>query len=110
MGAGGYRSADYVRLERGNLSGASESVLDALANALQLDEAVDVSSRQPFPEPFPKLGLEALQAPAKAEIRAEIAVIDGPDLGADPAGRGLERRLAESGHAADHRLSRSPLL
>jgi len=29
----------YVRMERGNLSGASESVLDALANALQLDEA-----------------------------------------------------------------------
>ncbi|MEU7969459.1 helix-turn-helix transcriptional regulator [Streptomyces sp. NPDC049097] len=29
----------YVRLERGNLSGASESVLDALAHALQLDEA-----------------------------------------------------------------------
>lgn len=29
----------YVRLERGNLSGASESVLNALARALQLDEA-----------------------------------------------------------------------
>lgn len=29
----------YVRLERGNLSGVSESVLDALARALQLDEA-----------------------------------------------------------------------
>ncbi|MGW5160460.1 helix-turn-helix transcriptional regulator [Nonomuraea wenchangensis] len=29
----------YVRLERGNLSGASDSVLDALARALQLDEA-----------------------------------------------------------------------
>ena len=29
----------YVRLERGNLAGASESVLDALANALQLDDA-----------------------------------------------------------------------
>jgi transcriptional regulator with XRE-family HTH domain len=29
----------YVRMERGSLSGASESVLDALANALQLDEA-----------------------------------------------------------------------
>ena len=29
----------YVRLERGNLSGASESVLEALAAALQLDEA-----------------------------------------------------------------------
>ena len=33
-------SVDYhVRLERGNLAGASESVLDALATTLQLDEA-----------------------------------------------------------------------
>lgn len=29
----------YVRLERGNLAGVSESVLESLANALQLDEA-----------------------------------------------------------------------
>jgi transcriptional regulator with XRE-family HTH domain len=29
----------YVRMERGNLSGASQSVLDALAGALKLDEA-----------------------------------------------------------------------
>ncbi|WP_062202037.1 helix-turn-helix transcriptional regulator [Demequina salsinemoris] len=29
----------YVRLERGNLAGASESVLDALGQALQLDDA-----------------------------------------------------------------------
>ena len=29
----------YVRLERGNLAGASESVLDSLANTLQLDDA-----------------------------------------------------------------------
>ena len=29
----------YVRMERGGLAGASESVLDALAEALQLDEA-----------------------------------------------------------------------
>ncbi|MDT0614140.1 helix-turn-helix transcriptional regulator [Streptomyces lancefieldiae] len=29
----------YVRLERGNLGGASDSVLEALAHALQLDEA-----------------------------------------------------------------------
>ena len=29
----------YTRLERGNLSGASESVLEALTRALQLDEA-----------------------------------------------------------------------
>ncbi|MFC9691483.1 helix-turn-helix transcriptional regulator [Kribbella sp. NPDC056951] len=33
-------SADYyIRLERGNLSGVSEQVLDALARALQLDDA-----------------------------------------------------------------------
>ena len=33
-------SADYyIRLERGNLAGVSEQVLDALARALQLDEA-----------------------------------------------------------------------
>ena len=33
-------SADYyTRLEKGNLAGASESVLDAIAGALQLDEA-----------------------------------------------------------------------
>ena len=29
----------YVRLERGDLTGASDSVLEALARALQLDEA-----------------------------------------------------------------------
>ena len=29
----------YARLERGNLSGVSDSVLEALARALQLDEA-----------------------------------------------------------------------
>ena len=29
----------YVRLERGHLAGASETVLDAVANALQLDDA-----------------------------------------------------------------------
>ncbi len=29
----------YIRMERGNLSGASDGVLDALATALQLDEA-----------------------------------------------------------------------
>jgi transcriptional regulator with XRE-family HTH domain len=29
----------YIRMERGNLTGASEAVLDGIANALQLDEA-----------------------------------------------------------------------
>ena len=30
----------YTRLERGDLSGVSDSVLDALARALQLDDAI----------------------------------------------------------------------
>ena len=29
----------YIRMERGDLAGASEAVLDGVANALQLDEA-----------------------------------------------------------------------
>lgn len=35
----------YIRLERGDLSGVSESVLDALARTLQLDEAEQVHLR-----------------------------------------------------------------
>jgi transcriptional regulator with XRE-family HTH domain len=35
----GISSDYYTKLERGNLSGVSDSVLDAIANALQLDEA-----------------------------------------------------------------------
>src|SRR5277367_4418677 len=35
----GVSSDYYVRLERGNLRGVSEAVLDGLARALQLDEA-----------------------------------------------------------------------
>jgi hypothetical protein len=35
----GVSVAYYVRMERGSLAGAAESVLDALADALQLDEA-----------------------------------------------------------------------
>lgn len=35
----GVSSDYYIRMERGNLAGASESVLDALARALQLDDA-----------------------------------------------------------------------
>ena len=34
----GLVSTTYTKLERGNLSGVSDSVLDAIANALQLDE------------------------------------------------------------------------
>jgi transcriptional regulator with XRE-family HTH domain len=45
----------YVRLERGNLSGASDSVLEGVARALQLDEAehehlFDLARRTPSPK------------------------------------------------------------
>ncbi|MFJ7948866.1 helix-turn-helix domain-containing protein [Streptomyces sp. NPDC096354] len=46
----------YVRLERGNLSGASDSVLDGIAHALHLDDAerqylYDLAHRAPTPAP-----------------------------------------------------------
>ena len=52
----------YARLERGNLSGVSESVLDALARALRLDEAERhiwstlpaPSARRPAPAAHPR--------------------------------------------------------
>ena len=40
----------YTRLERGNLAGASESVLDALARALHLDEAERAHLFDLFPQ------------------------------------------------------------
>ncbi len=41
----GVSSEYYARLERGNLAGASDSVLDALAGALRLDEAEQLHLR-----------------------------------------------------------------
>src|SRR4029450_10306571 len=44
----------YAQLERGHLAGVSDSVLDALARALQLDEAGrghwDEAERRPLPD------------------------------------------------------------
>ncbi|WP_167046120.1 helix-turn-helix transcriptional regulator [Salinibacterium sp. ZJ454] len=50
----GVSTACYTRMERGDLSGVSESVLLALVRALQLDEAgtvhlFDLAKRQPAP-------------------------------------------------------------
>src|SRR5205809_4795458 len=46
----------YTRLERGDLTGASDSVLEALARALRLDDAerahlFDLRAAQPIPVP-----------------------------------------------------------
>jgi transcriptional regulator with XRE-family HTH domain len=61
----------YTRLERGDLNGASESVLNALAGALQLDDAerahlLDLA-RATHPTPAP-----VRRRPAKQRVRPEV--------------------------------------
>ena len=51
----------YTRLERGNLTGVSESVLEALAGALQLDE----SERDPPARPRPRRQRQRPPAPRR---------------------------------------------
>ncbi len=100
----------YTRLERGNLHGASESVLEALAEALQLDEAERVhlfdlaraanasgparsrSRRAPAPTLRPAVQriLDALDAPAFVRNgRLDI-------LGANLMGRALYSPIFDS--------------
>jgi len=61
----------YAQLERGNLAGASDSVLDALARALQLDEAeqqhLAALARAAGP------GTRARRKPPAHQIRASVA-------------------------------------
>ena len=62
----------YARLERGNLSGVSESVLDSLARALQLDEAerahlADLARAGP--------AVRARRTPAAQQLRPSVARI-----------------------------------
>jgi transcriptional regulator with XRE-family HTH domain len=42
----------YIRLERGNLSGASDSVLEALCRALKLDDAETAQLKKEIPARF----------------------------------------------------------
>ncbi|HVL99226.1 MAG TPA: helix-turn-helix transcriptional regulator [Egibacteraceae bacterium] len=92
----------YTRLERGNLSGASDSVLDALARALQLDDAerahlFDLArSAQPTParrrrrQPKPRLRpdiqwtLDAITGAAAYVSNERLDI-----LATNPLGRGL---------------------
>jgi transcriptional regulator with XRE-family HTH domain len=66
----------YSRLERGNLSGVSDSVLDAIARALQLDEAerahlVDLAHAA---GPAPR----ARRRPSPQQVRPSVArILDG---------------------------------
>lgn len=71
----------YVRMERGSLAGASESVLDALADALRLDEAERAHLYSLAAASGP--GSTRRKRPAAVAVRAPIqqmldAVMDAP--------------------------------
>jgi transcriptional regulator with XRE-family HTH domain len=62
----------YARLERGNLRGVSESVLNALARALQLDEAERIHLFDLARAAAPPSGAGPTGRPATGRRRAEI--------------------------------------
>jgi transcriptional regulator with XRE-family HTH domain len=67
----------YTRLERGNLNGVLESVLDALARALQLDErgasaAVRSRPRRPPDNPGASAATEQAGAAAQRAVDARL--------------------------------------
>jgi transcriptional regulator with XRE-family HTH domain len=66
----------YSQLERGNLSGVSESVLDALARALQLDEAERVHLRDLARAAGP--AARTRRTPPAQQVRPSLArILDG---------------------------------
>ena len=64
----------YAQLERGNLAGASDSVLDALARALQLDEAEQAHLADLARAAGPATRSRAAQ-PAALQVRPSVARI-----------------------------------
>src|SRR5436190_18075136 len=67
----------YTRLERGDMSGASQSVLDALAGALQLDDAERAHLFDPARAAQPT-GARPRRRQPKQRIRPEIhRTLDG---------------------------------
>jgi transcriptional regulator with XRE-family HTH domain len=62
----------YARLERGNLRGASESVLNALARALQLDDAERTHLFDLARAAAPSSGATPTGRPATGRSRAEV--------------------------------------
>jgi transcriptional regulator with XRE-family HTH domain len=98
----------YKRLERGNAGGASDSVLDAIADALQLDDAERAHlfdlARAATPTPAWRRRRPAQRGvrPAVQQILdaigspATISNIRGDYLAANPLGRALYAPLFES--------------
>jgi transcriptional regulator with XRE-family HTH domain len=101
-------SADYYRrLERGQVSGVSELVLEALAQALQLDDAErahlfdlaraasSIAPRRPRP---PKKRLRPVVARLLEQIEAPaiVSTVYGDYLAANPLGRALYAPVFDS--------------
>jgi transcriptional regulator with XRE-family HTH domain len=73
----------YTRLERGNLGGVSEAVLDALARALQLDEA-ERGHLFDLARAANTTARSSRRRPAQQRVRAGIQrILDGMDVPAD---------------------------
>lgn len=101
----------YTRLERGDVSGASDSVLDSLARALQLDDAETAhlfdlarTARASATSRKPRKGAEAIRPSIQ---RVLDAITDAPALvrnnyfdylGANPLGRALYRPIFDEPH------------
>ena len=101
----------YTRLERGDISGASDSVLDSLARALQLDDAETAhlfdlarTARASATSRKPRKGAEAIRPSIQ---RVLDAITDAPALvrnnyfdylGANPLGRALYRPIFDEPH------------
>ncbi|MBM7489387.1 transcriptional regulator with XRE-family HTH domain [Micromonospora luteifusca] len=73
----------YTRLERGNLTGVSHSVLDALAHALQLDEAerahlFDLAETANVPKPGHPPRRVARRTPVRAGVQRILDTINAP--------------------------------
>src|SRR5215213_7654599 len=73
----------YTRVERGNVTGVSESVLDGIAHALQLDEAERGPSHQPGPgrRQHPTRSAAPLDPPDGRAQRAPDPRLNAPDPG-----------------------------
>jgi len=99
----------YVRLERGNLAGASEAVLESIARALQLDEA-ERGHLFALARAANTTGVQRRRRPAPARVRPGIqrlldAITDAPAwvrngrmdfLAANVMGRALYSELVTS--------------
>lgn len=72
----------YTRLERGNLRGVSESVLDALGRALRLDDVERMYLRDLARAAGPVPGARTRQREVRPAVRPSVArIVDGmPDL------------------------------